>query len=224
MKPSITSAGVLERLDVEDLGADVAVDALEADPLQCRRACRTASIASPGLQREAELAVDLAGAHEVVGVGVDARLDAEQDLRDLAPADGELVEQHAARSELSTTICPPRIRAPRSAPAPSCCCRGKRCCSAGKPTRYGGVELARRTPRPAPCPSSCHNPADRLAAERLAGVGHEPSAAVVAVDRLTVACARCGGSRPRPSHTGGCRTVCASSTVSRPPIVRWPGH
>ena len=40
------------------------------------------------LEREAELAVDLAGAHEVVGVRDDARLDAEEDLRDLAPADG----------------------------------------------------------------------------------------------------------------------------------------
>lgn len=59
--------GVLERLDVKDLRADVAVDALEADPLHADglpdRLHRLAR-----LEREAELAVDLAGAHEVVGV------------------------------------------------------------------------------------------------------------------------------------------------------------
>ena len=73
--------GQLEEAGLEDLTADVGVHADQVDVRRCRGRARRPRAGRARRHREPELAVLLAGAHELVGVRLDARRDPHQHRR-----------------------------------------------------------------------------------------------------------------------------------------------
>ena len=190
----------LERRQREDLAADVGVHADQLD--------RGSGPAQPGDrlggrargQAEAELGVVLAGPHVLVGVGLDAGRDPDQDGR--ARPGGDLGDQSLEPVDLVEGVdddaADPGRERRGAARRRTCCCRAGRAARPGTPA-------ARATWSSPPVETSMahallvgqagHGPAE----ERLRGVG-DPVAE--GGDRLPAA-AR--GGAPRRRRTPGCR-------------------
>ena len=82
---------VLKGIDVENLRADMAVDAPQAKAvLPDRRAHRLHGLSI--FERKAEFAVNLPGADKAVGMRVNPRLDAKQNIGGLVPTPGLLTQ------------------------------------------------------------------------------------------------------------------------------------
>ena len=141
-----------------------------------------------GLQRDAELAVDLSGADKIVGVGVDAGLNPEGDVGALAHLAGKAVQPLqliVVVDDHQPHILPQGVQqfAVGLVVAVEADLLGRE--SGGQ----SGVQLSLRHDVQ-PHALIVHDPADLLAAEGLAGVADHSPAAVKAVDRVAVASAR----------------------------------
>ncbi len=112
----------------------------------------TAWPAAPERQAEAELGVVLAGAHVLVGVGLDAGGDPDQDLRARRRPSAARRSRRSTSSKESTTMRPtPTSRARAQLGRRTCCCRAA---PAGRRARRrrGPRGARRRWPRRGACP------------------------------------------------------------------------
>ena len=144
---------LLERGRVEDLAADVRVDAHQLDAGHELERGHGLGRRARG-DGEAELGVLLPGAHELVRVRLDAGRDPHQDLGPVRrPAATTPAGGRGGRSRRTSRRRSGRRRAPGPSPAlrPTCCCRAGRAARAGRrPRARHGAR--RRRPRRGACP------------------------------------------------------------------------
>ena len=183
-------------------------------PLGDAAARSTALARSPDGHAEAELRVDLAGLHELVGVGLDAGGGPQQHRRDRARR-----PRAAGRAGRARRSCRPRCgrrrpRGPGPARRRSCCCRGGRAGRRGR-RRPAPRAARRRWRRRGACPPrgrggpwpGTGTPCWRRPTPVAEG-GHAPRGSGPA-----------GG--PRRRRTAGCRTR-RPGPVEHPPMASHP--
>ena len=119
-----------ERAHVEDLAADVRVEPDEREAVGAGEPVEQPSRASPGGDRRAELRVLLAGADELVGVGLDARRHPQQRRLGHRAPRGEARQSLEVVGAVDDDAADPGGRAPSRARRRTCCSRAAR---AGRP-------------------------------------------------------------------------------------------